>query len=285
MLWNPTSNKTGTVPWKAGTSNPVFGGQHYIYIFGHNKYEDPGSPTPNDTMNIPRYDKGKRIREILGKNNGLPADAEKKEVFNDAMWVNIPLLASGHSLLETDVTIRLRVSKSYKPGYSPAWHKDGTNIFYDDTALVSQNSNLPMYQFSTDGIATHTNQSDLAKSALDLIKVVPNPYYAFSFYETSVLDNRVKITNLPETSTVSIYNLGGTLIRRYKKGEPSTNHTPKGANDASAWHDGSIDWDLKNSAGIPISSGVYIIHVEVPGVGEKVVKWFGIMRPIDLDSF
>jgi hypothetical protein len=30
---------------------------------------------------------------------------------------------------------------------------------------------------------------------------------------------------------------------------------------------------------------VYIIHVEVPGVGEKVVKWFGVMRPIDLDSF
>jgi hypothetical protein len=42
---------------------------------------------------------------------------------------------------------------------------------------------------------------------------------------------------------------------------------------------------MKNQAGIPISSGIYIIHVVVPGVGEKVVKWFGVLRPIDLDSF
>jgi hypothetical protein len=25
--------------------------------------------------------------------------------------------------------------------------------------------------------------------------------------------------------------------------------------------------------------------VDVPGVGEKVLKWFGIMRPTDLDNF
>jgi hypothetical protein len=25
--------------------------------------------------------------------------------------------------------------------------------------------------------------------------------------------------------------------------------------------------------------------VNVPGVGEKVVKWFGVLRPIDLDTF
>ena len=44
-------------------------------------------------------------------------------------------------------------------------------------------------------------------------------------------------------------------------------------------------WDLKNTVGNPISSGVYIIHVEVPGVGEKVLKWFGVMRTIDLDTY
>jgi hypothetical protein len=36
---------------------------------------------------------------------------------------------------------------------------------------------------------------------------------------------------------------------------------------------------------VPIAGGVYIIHVDVPGVGEKVLKWFGIMRPTDLDTF
>ena len=142
-----------------------------------------------------------------------------------------------------------------------------------------------MYKFTTEGIATHTGENELAVEALELINVVPNPYYAFSLYETSQLDNRIKITNLPEACTVSIYNLGGTLVRRFTKAEPHTNHTPKGVGDPASWHDGSLDWDLKNSAGIPIGSGVYIIHVEVPGVGEKVVKWFGVMRPVDLGAF
>jgi hypothetical protein len=84
---------------------------------------------------------------------------------------------------------------------------------------------------------------------------------------------------------VSIYNLSGTLIRRFKKEEPMVGLHPKGSSDPISWHDGSLDWDLKNTVGIPIASGVYIIHVEVPGVGDKVVKWFGIMRPIDLGSF
>ena len=47
-------------------------------------------------------------------------------------------------------------------------------------------------------------------------------------------------------------------------------------------------WDLKNNFGIPIASGLYIIHVatEIDGEKrEKVIKWFGTLRPIDLDTF
>ncbi|MDB2613479.1 hypothetical protein N9Y89_02140 [bacterium] len=48
----------------------------------------------------------------------------------------------------------------------------------------------------------------------------------------------------------------------------------------------TIDWDLKNQKGIPISSGAYIINVSVPSLGkEKNLKWFGVLRPIDLDTF
>jgi len=41
---------------------------------------------------------------------------------------------------------------------------------------------------------------------------------------------------------------------------------------------------LKNSQGIPISGGVYLIHVEVPGVGETILKFFGGMRQPDLEN-
>jgi hypothetical protein len=131
------------------------------------------------------------------------------------------------------------------------------------------NKNNPTYRFSTRDLAALKNRTDVAKSALDLIKAVPNPYYAYSAYERSNLENIVKITNLPEVCTVKIYSVNGTLVRSYDKDDPKT----------------SLNWDLKNQKNIPISSGLYIIHVNVPNVGEKVIKWFGSIRPIDVDQF
>ncbi|PIP54993.1 MAG: hypothetical protein COX07_02295, partial [Bacteroidetes bacterium CG23_combo_of_CG06-09_8_20_14_all_32_9] len=113
------------------------------------------------------------------------------------------------------------------------------------------------------------NDNLTAKDALNLIRVVPNPYYGFSGYEKSQLDYKVKITNLPQACTISIYNVGGTLIRRFKKDSPLSYQ----------------DWDLKNEYGITIASGVYIVHINAPGIGEKILKWFGALRPIDLNNF
>ena len=129
---------------------------------------------------------------------------------------------------------------------------------------------LPLLYYScTDDIVAEKGNHTTAVNALDMINVVPNPYYAFSTYETSQLDNRMKITNLPQRATVSIYTISGTLVRQLKKNDQMT----------------SIDWDLKNTFGIPVASGLYVIHVDAKGVGEKVLKWFGVMRPIDLDLF
>jgi len=78
----------------------------------------------------------------------------------------------------------------------------------------------------------------------------------------------VKITNLPKTCVVSIFSVNGNLIRRFTKDAEVT----------------FLDWDLKNQYGIPIASGAYIVHVNAPGIGEKVVKFFGALRPQDLNS-
>lgn len=290
MKWNPTSNVYGENPWDSSGAGPVLGGMHFIYVFGHNRETSSGTIF---NLNISRYDNGRKIDSLLntGSPYGFPLDvATKRKIFRDAMWVNIPLLSPGQTLLFSDVTVRLRVAKPYKKGYSPSYSAGipaSGDTIYADTAAVAQNNNYPMYTFKVSDLKTHTIEHIHAPEgdeALNLINVVPNPYYAYSAYETSVLDNRVKITNLPSECTVSIYNLSGTLIRKYKKSELSTNHTSDGFPGVS-WFGGSLDWDLKNSAGIPISSGVYIIHVDAPGIGEKVLKWFGVMRPIDLDSF
>ena len=106
-----------------------------------------------------------------------------------------------------------------------------------------------------------------------MINVVPNPYYAYSEYERTRLDTRVKITNLPERCEVNIYTTNGKLVRTFKKDSPVT----------------SIDWDLNNWKAIPVAGGVYLIHVEIKNengdtVGDKVVKFFGGMRQVDLQG-
>jgi hypothetical protein len=131
------------------------------------------------------------------------------------------------------------------------------------------NNFYPMYQFSMDGLATEYNVADKFESDLDEINVVPNPYYAYSAYEHNALDNRVKITNLPEKCTITIYNISGTKIRQFKKDTPET----------------TLEWDLKNFAAVPISGGVYYIHIKADNGDERVLKWFSVMRVPDLNTF
>jgi hypothetical protein len=61
-------------------------------------------------------------------------------------------------------------------------------------------------------------------------------------------------------------------------------------NDAARSADGTsglqyANWDLRNDAGIPVASGVYIVHVEVPNVGTVVRKAVVMMPEERLDVF
>jgi hypothetical protein len=42
---------------------------------------------------------------------------------------------------------------------------------------------------------------------------------------------------------------------------------------------------LKNGSNVPIASGLYLIHIKTKDLGEKVVRWYGIMHAIDLDTY
>jgi hypothetical protein len=328
MVWNPSSNIVSS------NGDPIFGGKHYIYVFGHNadtKFAANAAHLPNEFQNIPRYDAGDALYKLLVAAS-TPSftqtlkDAYKKLIYSDAMWVNIPLLAEGHSIgdyntsspFESDVTVKLRVSKpfakyatgkqnlaadnnleinktyfveigpinhnaiNYATGstfkaVNNTWLPVGTltNASVRETA----NNADPMYEFNTSDIETHKNNAAAAESALDIINMVPNPYYAYSAYEKSSAQDIVKITNLPESCTVSIYALNGTLIRQFKRDESKIVESYNKQKSAS------LDWDLKNQARIPVASGMYIVNVDVPGVGEKTLKWFGVMRPLDLESY
>lgn len=238
MMFNPTSHLMTPL------GDVLMGGKHFLYILRH-------SDQPNG---CPAYDGGKWILQTLGTN---PNAIKLMKVHKEIMWCSIPMARQGFDWLDNDVVISLRVTHPYKKG------------IYNSNSPAGDNNGYPMYSFNTADLAVETKDNEMAKSALDLIRVVPNPYYAFSSYEENQLDNRVKITNLPERCTISIYTTNGILIRQFKKDETNT----------------FIDWDLKNHANIPIASGVYYIHIDAPGIGEKVVKWFGVLRPVDLNAF
>jgi len=263
MMWNPTTT------YRTAFEDAIWGGKHAIFVFGNSKRLGGASST-----NMPNYDEGAYFKDNLvdGSSSG------RQKVWRSCMWVGMPIQAfdpsdvftadeesiNPYGFITSTAKVRLRVSKPYE--------RYATKDYYltpiSDTSNAD-NAWYPLYNFSTSDIATELNNNDTAIAALAIINVVPNPYYAYSSYENNKIDNRIKITNLPDVCKINIYSVSGTLVRQFKKDSRITFQ----------------DWDLKNQVGIPIGSGVYIIHVDVPGVGERILKWFGAMRPPILDNF
>ena len=247
MMWNPTSvESTGNQFYEFNEIGEPFdlilGGRHYVYVM---KTQYAGS----DATAHSEYD----------HLTGMTSTSNKRNVFREAAWVSIPMLSSPSAIVsDGDVEVKIRVSKAY-------------DEFISDCGGEELNEQYPYLTFNTSDIQTLTGEESAAQSALDLIKVVPNPYYGSSKYERDQVDHRVKITNLPKTCTISIYNVSGTLVRQVSLDSDQ---------NVTGW-----DWDLKNNYNVAISSGVYIIHVDAGEIGQKVLKWFGALRPIDLDSF
>ncbi len=237
--------------------------------------------------------------------------------WSEAMWVNIPLLTdsrfafSNPSGIPSDAKVKLRVKKPYRTRLSGSCSVNNsarlsgiviTDMFNtmpvstgttgtiaslsSDSVVAPINNNMPYYTFSTSDIFSEINNADQAKSALDIINVVPNPYYGYSTYEQNRLDNRVRITNLPNTCKIKIFTLNGTLVRTFDRDVSGQEDLYLSSSEFIHSKRLSFqDWDLKNQSGITVASGLYIIHIDVPGVGEKIVKWFGVMRPLDLQSY
>jgi hypothetical protein len=79
----------------------------------------------------------------------------------------------------------------------------------------------------------------------------------------------IKFTHLPAQCTIRIFGLAGDLIRTLQK------------NDATS----QISWDLLTDRGLPVGSGIYLFHVDAPGVGTKVGKVAIFLEKERLNTF
>ncbi|WNJ20157.1 T9SS type A sorting domain-containing protein [Pontibacter sp. G13] len=228
------------------------GGRHYVYV-----------------TNLP-YDGCESIKDTLmnADDAGTSGFAQAiffdrtghnlKDVYKHVAWVGIPMLANGFDFnnpldIPTDARVSLRVNQPFRS-------RTGLN-------------DVPEFTFNTIEEAVEIGVTSVAEEALEKVLVVPNPYYAYSSYEGGQLENRVKFTNLPQKAKISIFTLNGMMVRQYTKDSDSPEQ----------------EWDLKNKDGVPVASGVYIIHVDAnvgdQQLGEKIIKLFAVMRQTDLDNF
>lgn len=317
MMWNPDGSLT------EGTQNYVIGGRHYIYVMNATMQPFYNMRTKSAELTYyptPSYDAGRWCMKMLSSadrmmdavvtngtryvlKKGLTSDADTRlEPQRDSLsllyasvaWVNMPLLNNRYSFtnpmdIPCDVTINIDIRTPYGTYMSP----NKTSSI--NSGAVLKNHEMPVYQFVIgpedavlDNLATRSNaREDYIDSILGRINIVPNPYYSYSNYENaSQLETKVRIINLPtgvengvqQGCTIRIYTVDGTLVRTLGP-TAVTRDASIGAENTT------VDWDLHNQAGIPIAGGMYLIHVSVPGIGERVIKWFGTMRPVDLNSF
>jgi hypothetical protein len=99
-----------------------------------------------------------------------------------------------------------------------------------------------VFLFAADGILAAN-----AKDELKNIKVVPDPYYAYSSgWEIAQGENEIRFQNLPEQCTIRIYTLSGDLLQTLEHNNST----------------GDEVWNLQSASRRLVVSGIYIYHVE-----------------------
>ena len=160
--------------------------------------------------------------------------------------------------------------------YYIAWARRGAVPFSpgasgDDEFAVNGNKAITktdVFTFTTPSVIS--NNLDLAKQEVEKINVFPNPYYGVNPREVNKYQRFVTFSHLPQKATLRIFNLAGQIVRVIQKDSPSQ----------------FITWDLVNDSSFPVASGLYIVHIDMPDLGQtKTIKLAVIQEQQILDHF
>ncbi len=147
--------------------------------------------------------------------------------------------------------------------FSPGNSGDDVVEFYPNRVITKDD----VFQLITPSV---TVSDDLAKQDVEQINVFPNPYYGVNPQELNKYQRFVTFTHLPTKATIRIFNLAGQLVRTLEKDTP----------------DQFLRWDLNNKEQLPVASGLYIVHVDMPDLGKtKILKVAVIQEQQVLDRF
>ncbi len=94
--------------------------------------------------------------------------------------------------------------------------------------------------------------------------VVPNPYVGAASFEPERFavsgrgERRIEFRAIPQNAVVRIYTVRGDLVQTLRQ-------------DGST--EGFIAWNLRTKDNLDVAPGLYVFHVEAPGIGEHVGKF------------
>jgi len=148
-------------------------------------------------------------------------------------------------------------------GYSPNGTGTDQLAIYPNKAVTKND----VFQFTSPSVV---NDPELAKQDVEDINVFPNPYYGVNAQELNKYQRFVTFSHLPQKATLRVFNLAGQLIQTIVKDSPEQFQR----------------WDLNNQSQLPVASGLYIVHIDMPDLGKtKIVKVAIIQEQQVLDKF
>ncbi len=145
----------------------------------------------------------------------------------------------------------------------------------DTLSIVTnkQFSEFDVFEFRMDESNVGSIDEDLIKEEFKNIRVVPNPYVVSNPFESrgtsAQPDQRRELhfTRLPvpdgdkvQRVTLRIFTVSGQLVQTIDITDGNT-------------FNGTYIWNLLSKDNLEISYGIYIFHVDVPGVGEHIDKF------------
>ncbi len=94
------------------------------------------------------------------------------------------------------------------------------------------------------------------------ITVFPNPYLGLNIWETSSYEKYVTFSHLPRKAIIRIYTLAGVLVRTIEKDDETQ----------------FSRWNLTNEFDLPVASGMYIVHIDMPDINKETILKLAIVQ-------
>lgn len=137
------------------------------------------------------------------------------------------------------------------------------DVFHIATKKPFRTGEYYQFQVKSPSYSEEQAQSDISKVA-----VVPNPYVGAASWESQTTsvgrgERKIFFIHLPKSCTIRIFTMSGHLVQTI-------------AHD-SAIDDGQEPWNLLSRDGLGIAFGMYIFHVEAPGIGSYIGK-FAVLK-------